>query len=498
LEEKIKSPGRKALNIKENLFPKNLCIAKGGKLMGNIVFYGMAPHPPILLPEVGGRESAAVAATFRAMEEFADRIAKSEAETIVIISPHGPVFQDGVAVNGSEILTGDLKKFGAGLEFEYNNDLELVREIIAQAGKHKIVAVEIDDGLAGEWGVSVKLDHGILVPMYFLDKVGIDLPLVSVSMSLLPFEELYAFGTAIKTAVDLQDKKVALIASGDLSHRLTAGAPAGYSPQGEVFDRKIAELVKIKDFKGIIKMDPKLAEEAGECGLRTLIMLLGAADQQEVETEIMSYEGPFGVGYMVAAFQPSGGNTVSLLEDLFNERKEKIESARAGESKPVALARKTLETYVREGRKIYPDIGDDPLLREEAGVFVSLKKHGQLRGCIGTVSPITANVGQEIVYNAISAGTRDPRFTPVQPEELDELVYSVDVLKSPEPIQGLEQLDVKRYGVIVRSGRRSGLLLPNLEGIDSVEEQVSIARQKAGIGAGEPVQLERFEVIRYY
>ncbi len=466
--------------------------------MSNIVLCGVAPHPPILLPEVGGRESKKVTATFQAMERLVDYISGSGAEVIVIMSPHSPVFRDGIAINGSNILSGNLRRFWADLEFEYNNDIDLVREIIDQARRRGIVAFELDDGVAVDYDVSTRLDHGILVPAYFFDKAGLDLPMVAVSMGLLPFNELYAFGTAIQKAADRQGKKVALVASGDLSHRLSRGAPAGYSPRGAVFDKNLVEMLRNKDFRGVLNIDRHLAEEAGECGLRTIIMMLGAMDGMEVEAEILSYEGPFGVGYLVAAFTPRDGSRDSLLEEIEAEHKKKIQTRRAGESSLVGLARKALETYVREGRKITPNVSENPLLEEQAGVFVSLKKHGQLRGCIGTIMPTTDNIGLEIVNNAISAGTMDPRFEPVRPEELDDLVYSVDVLKPPEPIESQEQLDVKRYGVIVRSGRRSGLLLPNLEGINTVEEQVAIARQKAGIGPNEPVRLERFEVVRYY
>lgn len=466
--------------------------------MGKIVFCGVAPHPPIVVPEVGGEEAKKVSGTFQAMKRFAEDIVNSGAEVIIIISPHGSVFTDGVAINGSGILSGDLSQFRANLEFEYNNDLDLVQEIIKQTGKHGIITVELDDALAQEYGVSLKLDHGVTVPMYFLDKAGIDMPLVSIAMGILPFEELYAFGAAIKDAVLAIDRKVALIASGDMSHRLTPDAPAGFSDQGAVFDRSLIEFLKKKDFKGIINIDPEMAEEAGECGLRTIIMMLGATDGQDTEVDVLSYEGPFGVGYMVAEVIPQKDTRPSLLNEIFNDRKEKIKERRDGESILVSLARQALEAYVRGGRKITPDTDEEPLLREEAGVFVSIKKHGQLRGCIGTILPTRENIASEIVNNAISAGTGDPRFDPIEPEELDDLVYSVDVLKAPEPIESMDKLDVKRYGVIVRSGRRSGLLLPNLEGINSVEEQLAIAKQKAGIGPTEPVEMERFEVVRYH
>ena len=227
-------------------------------------------------------------------------------------------------------------------------------------------------------------------------------------------------------------------------------------------------------------------------------MMLGALDGTKVDVDVLSYEGPFGVGYMVTTLIPTGRERDSLLEQLFHDRKAKVDSRRAGESQFVALARQALESYVSDGKKLLPDTDGAPELQEKAGVFVSLKKHGELRGCIGTILPTTRDVAHEIVNNAISAGTGDPRFEPVEPDELQDLVYSVDILKTPESIDGMDQLDVKRYGVIVRSGHRSGLLLPNLEGVNTVEQQVAIARQKAGLSPDEPVQLERFEVIRYY
>lgn len=164
----------------------------------------------------------------------------------------------------------------------------------------------------------------------------------------------------------------------------------------------------------------------------------------------------------------------------------------------VQLARNTIERYVRTGHTLSPPQELIPEMKQRAGAFVSLHKHGALRGCIGTIEPRSPNIAREVIENAISAATRDPRFPPVQPAELDDLEISVDVLHPPEPIESMDQLDPQRYGVIVESGWRRGLLLPNLEGVDTVEYQVSIARRKAGIGPDEPVQLYRFEVKRYH
>jgi len=162
----------------------------------------------------------------------------------------------------------------------------------------------------------------------------------------------------------------------------------------------------------------------------------------------------------------------------------------------VKLAKQTVESYVRERKTPQPkELTAE--MSERAGVFVSIHKHGQLRGCIGTFEPTKANVAEEIIANAISSATRDPRFPPVAASELDDLEYNVDILTEPEPVKDESQLDASRYGVIVESGFQRGLLLPDLEGVDSVERQIEICRLKAGIAAGEPVALYRFQVRRF-
>ena len=153
---------------------------------------------------------------------------------------------------------------------------------------------------------------------------------------------------------------------------------------------------------------------------------------------------------------------------------------------------------MRTGRKIQAPKGlPRELYSQRAGAFVSIKEDGQLRGCIGTIQAVRSSLAEEIIDNAISASSRDPRFPAVEPEELDRLVISVDVLGETEPVASPDELDVKRYGVIVSKGHKRGLLLPNLEGVDTVEEQIDIAKRKAGISRDEEVRLERFEVVRH-
>jgi len=164
------------------------------------------------------------------------------------------------------------------------------------------------------------------------------------------------------------------------------------------------------------------------------------------------------------------------------------------ENFPVKLARRTLEEYLTNGRKIPPPSDIPDKFKTKAGVFVSLHKKEKLRGCIGTFLPTKANIAEEIIENAISAATKDPRFPPVRFEELKDIDISVDILNKPEPVKSLEELNPKKYGVIIKRGWQQGLLLPDLEGVDTVEYQLEITKQKAGLF---DVPLEELEIYRF-
>ncbi|NLC68091.1 MAG: AmmeMemoRadiSam system protein A [Clostridiaceae bacterium] len=450
--------------------------------MGKVTGAYIVPHPPVIVPEVGrGRESE-IQKTIDSFKRVAREIKEENPGTIIVITPHAPFFRDFIYVNDSDkIIKGDLGRFGApGVRLEFENNVQLARRIVDNALQRGIGAGGMSyEPLKRMLRYSVELDHGALVPLYFINKEAAGFKLVHMAVADLPFDKLYDFGRYIGKAItetDGRNGRTVIIASGDLSHSLTWDAPCGYNPKGKVFDRLIAKYVAAGDVESIVNFDRKLAEEAAECGLRPIIILMGALEGYSLCPEVYSYEGPFGVGYMVAGLKTG--------VDVY-----------------VRLARLALETYVKERKIINPWEVMPPLPREmmenRAGTFVSLKKEGFLRGCIGTIQPTRENIAEEIVYNAISSGTRDPRFTPVTEDELDLLVYSVDILMEPEPVNSIEELDVYRYGVIVRSRGRTGLLLPNIEGVDTPWEQVSIALQKAGISPGEKYTMERFEVIRH-
>ena len=467
---------------------------------GGVVLCALAPHPPLLIPEIGSRHDLdAVKNTTEAMKKLAATVRDADPEVVVVISPHSPLFEDAVAIRTVNPLEGDFSMFMAGqVRLSFENDLALASEIARRGEMEDVAVILLGDRERRAYRLENRLDHGVLVPMHFVAEAGVKAPLVVMGMALLPREKLYAFGRAIAKAVEALGRRAVVIASGDMSHRLSAEAPAGYDPRGAEFDARIVKLMRAGDVEGIISLDNVLVERAGECGYRSLLMALGTLDGRRFEPEVLSYEGPFGVGYAVAVFRPGEpAPDRALVEKLIARRKKTLSKTRESESPLVRLARSAVEEYVRTGRVIKPPEDLPEEMRGRAGVFCSIKKAGQLRGCIGTIQATTRNVAEEIIRNAIAAATDDPRFMPVEPRELDELVYSVDVLTPAERVSGIDELDPKVYGVIVKKGQRSGLLLPDLEGIDDAREQVAIAKRKAGIAPDEDVELFRFRVKRY-
>ena len=468
--------------------------------MGRIISSYIFPHPPIIIPEIGRGEEASASKTIEAVKRAAREISKEKPATIIVTTPHGPVFQDFIHISTNEKLRGDMGRFGrSDVKFEFANNIALVDLIIKYARNEGIYCGGLDDKLMKKYRVSRDLDHGTLVPLYFVNNEYKDFKLVHISIAGLPFKELYKFGMCISKAVQESDEQVVFLASGDLSHRLSHSGPYGYSKKGEEFDEMLVSSLKSLNIKQLLETSEEFCESAGECGLRSFLIMFGSLDGHDLEQEVYSYEGPFGVGYSVARFKVGNPNPDRmLLEDIEKQEVEKIRMIRESEDAYVRLARQALETYVNEGRIIdVPDDLPEEMLKNKAGTFVSIKKDGQLRGCIGTISPTRKSIAEEIIHNAISSGTSDPRFYPVEKDELDKLVYSVDVLKEPEPIKSIDELDVVKHGVIVKAGFRTGLLLPNLEGVDTPEKQVSIALQKAGIRHDEKYSMERFEVVRH-
>lgn len=437
------------------------------------------PHPPVIIPEIGKGQEKDIQRTIDAYREAARQIAEIKPDTIVVISPHSTAYEHYFHISPGKSANGNFGRFGAReVEVHTEYDEELGRYLSKEAYKQGINA-----GTLGER--ERLLDHGTLIPLYFIHQEYRSFKVLRIGLSGVSAEEHLKVGGLLVRGAEKLGRRLVLIASGDLSHKLKPEGPYGFAEEGPLFDQKILEIIKENKLENLTALDHELCQNAAECGLGSFWIMAGALQGKQTESRILSYEGPFGVGYCVASFmvQPEEGD-----QDPY-----------------VQLARLSLESFIGEGRRMtladvtvrFPHLPEQ-LIRQKAGVFVSLKKQGVLRGCIGTIHPVTETTADEILRNAVSAAIEDPRFPPVNKEELKDLEYSVDVLMPPEPIDSPNQLDVKRYGVIVTSGRKRGLLLPNLDNVDTIDEQIHIARAKAGISPGEEVFLQRFEVIRHH
>ena len=342
--------------------------------------------------------------------------------------------------------------------------------------------VKIDSELGGrllarstylpEDSAAHQFEHSLEVQVPFLQYFKSDIKIVPIVFSFATGSVYKQIGKDIARVIKDLKREVVIIASSDMTH---------YEPQ-ESAQRKdnqaIEAILELNEDKLLARIEEL---NITMCGYAPTVSLISAAKELGArEAELVRYQ--------------TSGDTTGDYSSVVGYAGIIIRKAAIH---PLAkLARETVETYARE-HKVYKPRELTPEMKEKAGVFVSIHKLGGLRGCIGTFEPTRKNVAEEIITNAISSATRDPRFPPITPGELDDLDYSVDVLTKPEPVASKDQLDAKKYGVIVEAGGQRGLLLPDLEGVDTVDYQIDICRQKAGIMPNEPVKLYRFEVRRY-
>ena len=454
----------------------------------------MVPHPPMIVPEVGRGSEKQVEKTIKAYEKVAEEIAALKPQTIIISSPHSVMYSDYFHISPGAGASGSFSDFGApGVKFDVEYDQELVNVLADKAERAGFPA-----GTLGE--KRVELDHGTMVPLWFILKKYKDFKLVRTGLSGYDLLKHYEYGMMIKDTVEELDRKVVYVASGDLSHKLQEYGPYGFAEEGPVYDKRIMDVCSGARFGELFDFDENFCEKAAECGHKSFVIMAGALDGKAVDATQYSHEDVTGVGYGICSFIPKGEDEGRrFLSARLKSVQAELEQKRAKSDAYVKLARESAEYFVKNGDVMpLPGWVPEELLKARAGAFVSVHKFGALRGCIGTIAATQKNLAQEIIHNAVSAVSKDPRFEPVTQDELKYLDINVDVLGEAEPIKSQAELDVKKYGVIVQSGYKRGLLLPDLDGVDTVEQQVDIARRKGGIAPGEDVELFRFEVVRHY
>lgn len=453
----------------------------------SIVSAYVVPHPPLIIPSIGRGQEQEISHTISAFEEIAHQVSHDAVDTLVVISPHAPAFRDGFFISRTEVEQGTMARFGQPQEaLSTHTDLQFAELLTQKLMHHGIPVADASEDMS-------EIDHGTFIPLYFLrNAMDLDqVQVVRIGLSGLSDMDHQLVGTQIERVANELDRRITIIASGDWSHKLTEDGPYGFVPEGPAFDASLKGIFESGNLAELFELDDALCENAAECGLRSFQIMAGALEGTAFECDLLSYEGPFGVGYGVAAIH---------VLDAPGDSSEEVEqeAERFGFDPLVALARETVESYIKNGSApIVPADMPQEYKKRKAGVFVSLHEHHDLRGCIGTIEPQRDSIAEEVIANAISASTADPRFPAVKSDELDYLEYSVDVLGIPEPVESLIQLDPKRYGVIVSHGWKRGLLLPNLEGVDTVSDQIAIAKRKAGIAPDEDAKIERFEVVRH-
>ena len=460
----------------------------------SIVAAFMVPHPPMIVPEVGRGSEKQVEKTIKAYEKVADEIAALKPETIIISSPHSIMYSDYFHISPGSGAVGSFADFGAPqVKFEVEYDEELVKLVAARAEQ-----VHFPAGTLGEKNPA--LDHGTMVPLWFILKKYKDFKLVRTGLSGYDLLKHYEYGMMIKDAVEALDRRTVYVASGDLSHKLQDYGPYGFAEEGPLYDKRIMDVCSAARFGELFDFDENFCQKAAECGHKSFVIMAGALDGQAVEATQYSHEDVTGVGYGICSFIPNGQDASRhFLEARLQQVEDELLQKRIKSDAWVKLARESAEYFVKNGQELeLPSWVPEELLKTRAGAFVSVHKFGALRGCIGTIAATKENLALEIIHNAVSAVSEDPRFEPVTQDELKYLDINVDVLGEAEKISSPAELDVKKYGVIVQSGYKRGLLLPDLDGVDTVEQQISIAKRKGGIASGEDVDLFRFEVVRHY
>ena len=432
-------------------------------------------------PVVAGQFYPESPAQLKAMigELVNDRVPREE--VIGLISPHAGYIYSG-PVAGATISRIEFKDTFIIIGPSHTGSGKPLSIMAQGTWKTPLGEIEIDSELAErilatssylqDDYVAHLSEHSIEVQLPFLQYFKPDIKFVPIVLGHATGDTYKEIGKEIARAVKALDRKVVIIASSDMTH---------YEPR---------ESARMKDFKAIeaiLKLDEdELLKRVGEfditmCGYAPAVSLISAAKELGAKgAELVKYQTSGDITGDYSSVVGYAGIIITAREP----------------SPLMKLARETVETYVREG-KPPPPPELTPEMRGKAGVFVSIHKLDELRGCIGTIEPQMQNVAEEIITNAISSATRDPRFPPISPDELGELTYNVDVLTRPEPIESKDQLDPRKYGAIVEAGWKRGLLLPDLEGVDTVDYQLDICRQKAGISPDEPVKLYRFEVKRY-
>lgn len=456
-------------------------------------------HAPVVLPEVAGRDARVVESTTHAMRDAARCVVQARPDVVVVLSPHAARHVAAWSVADGDVLAGEIAFAGA----------PAVRVSLPIA-RHAVLALEAEALRAGvplRRNVGTVLDHGALVPLRFLAEAGWAGDTLLLAFPDSPTHpDCQAMGEAIARAAQASRRRWAIVASGDMSHCLMPGAPAGFHPEAWHFDRGTTIALEEGALHRAVEVDPSLRAIAAEDVVDSLEVASAAIGWDPRGHRILSYEGPFGVGYLVAVLhdEPIVAAREVRAAPVARPIEEALRAALRGRGSAgspdspglgpalLGVARRAIEEALT-GRPItLPPL---PEVSVPGGIFVTLWSPGrQLRGCIGHVGPVRRPVAREVADCAVAAAMKDRRFPPVRRAELADLRIEVSFLGPLERVRSLDALDPARFGVVIAQGSHRGVLLPRLEGVSSAVRQLAIACEKGGVDPDLPFEVYRFEV----
>jgi len=451
------------------------------------------PHPKLAIPAVGKGKERKISKTLASFDTVAQEIAHLRPDTIIFITPHNVIYDDYFHISPGDSGKGNCERFGT---------------------KHVKLALKYDPNFAAvtahistKYGISAKtlgekkapLDHGVMVPLWFINRRYSRFKAMRISPSMLDTRAHYRLGQCLSDAAADIGRRTVIVASGNLSHKLEEKARNGRLQESLAYDKEMLQVFSTGAFDRLIGVPQSMRDKADECGHNVFTILAGCLDRRRVRAELLSYENPFGEGYAVASFTPGPYDEARNFMDQSDQiQRRLVMKSRSTEDAFCVLARRALEYTVLHGLTLPTPVGlPREMLTTRGGAFVSLYVDGRLRGAAGALGPTTEHIAAEIIKYAVAAGQADKRFPPVTEDELPDLVYKVDIIGNPEIVTGPEQLDARRYGLIVTSGDAWGVMLPNQPAIDTGEQQIAAVMQRAGIAPSTPVRMERFAVERH-
>lgn len=445
-------------------------------MSGQIVFAGVLPHGTSLLPVEGPLDPEATP-LHAACRDLAQRLVAARPDLIVVIDPHGPTFTQAMGLCCAPVLRGDLAAAGRpDMALELPTDLQLA-QILLGLSKEAGVPLTVPDRY-----VRQPLSHGVLVPWQFLTAAGLGPVAVTVvHPSGQSLARHFEFGQIIGYAAQRTGRRVAILASAELSHRHDE------IPEAAAFDQQVVEAFDGHHWVALVGQAPAALAAAEACGMGALAMLAGVFRPEAIAACPSTYAVTAGVGRLVG-------------ELAITRHPEPVDDAQRPARDVATLAELALEAiychtakqeFVRATGKLAETWG-----RRQAGVFVTLYRDGKIRNSLGAAFPLQANVCDEVVRTAVAVAFQDPAHPPIDAKELPRITLTVQVVLPPEPVARIEEVDPRLYGLIAYTGYRMGVLLPRVDGVETAEDQVRQVMAKAGVGAGEPLWLLRFPVER--